>query len=101
MVVVEEGGGGVAMRQQEEPAAQKEELGQPAVGEGDQQDLVEVVDTDDPKDKEATETLPATQPEGGDPATRKRGHQDMHTHAIQATRTHGLPSDESHAQRLP
>ncbi|KAH6704184.1 hypothetical protein BKA61DRAFT_183702 [Leptodontidium sp. MPI-SDFR-AT-0119] len=52
--------GGVAM-QQEELAAQKEELGQPAVG--DQQALVEVVSADDPKDKEATEALPATQPE--------------------------------------
>ena len=38
-----------------------EELGQPAVG--DQQDLVEVADADDPEDKEATEPLPATQPE--------------------------------------
>ena len=54
-------GGGVAMQQQEELAVQKEELGQPAVG--DQQDLVEVLDADDPKDKEATEALPATQPE--------------------------------------
>ena len=49
------------MQQQEELAAQKEELRQPAVG--DQQDPVEVVDTDDPKDKEATEALLATQPE--------------------------------------
>jgi len=56
-------GGGVAMQQQEELVAQKEELGQPAVVEGDQQDLVEVVDADDPEDKEATEALPATQPE--------------------------------------
>jgi hypothetical protein len=30
---------------------------------GDQQDLVEVVKADDPEDKEATEALPATQPE--------------------------------------
>lgn len=51
------------MQQQEELAAQKEELGQPAVGEGDLQDLVEVVDADDPEDKEPTEALPATQPE--------------------------------------
>jgi hypothetical protein len=29
---------------------------------GDQQDLVEVVNADDPKDKEATEALPAAQP---------------------------------------
>jgi hypothetical protein len=36
-----------------------------AVGEGDQQDLVEVVDRDDPKDKEAPEALPAMQPEIG------------------------------------
>lgn len=57
-VVVE--GGAVAMQQQEELAAQKEELGHPAVG--DQQDLVEVVDADDPEDKEATEALPAAQP---------------------------------------
>ena len=33
------------------------------MSEGDQQDLVEVVDPDGPKDKEATEALPATQPE--------------------------------------
>jgi hypothetical protein len=30
---------------------------------GDQQDLVEVVDADDPEDMETTEALPATQPE--------------------------------------
>ena len=34
-----------------------EEFGQSAVG--DQQDLVEVADADDPEDKEATEPLPA------------------------------------------
>jgi hypothetical protein len=44
-VVVE--GGAVAMQQQEELAVQKEELGQPAVG--DQQNLVEVDDVDDPE----------------------------------------------------
>jgi hypothetical protein len=62
-VVVE--GGGVAMRQQEELALQTEELGQPAVGEGegDQQDLVDVDVADEPRDREATEALPATQPE--------------------------------------
>jgi hypothetical protein len=53
-VVVE--GGAVAMQQQEELAAQKEELGQPTVG--DQQDLVEAVDADDKEDAEA---LPAAQ----------------------------------------
>lgn len=37
------------------------ELGRPALG--DQQDLVEVDDTDGPMDKEATESLPAIQPE--------------------------------------
>jgi hypothetical protein len=47
------------MQQQEELVAQKEELGQLAVD--DQQDLVKVVNTD-PKDKEATKALPATQP---------------------------------------
>ncbi|KAG9233179.1 hypothetical protein BJ875DRAFT_485394 [Amylocarpus encephaloides] len=57
-VVVE--GGAVAMQQQEELAVQKEELGQPAVG--DQQDEVEVDNADDPEDKEATEALPAAQP---------------------------------------
>jgi hypothetical protein len=57
-VVVE--GGAVAMQQQEELAAQKEELGHPVVG--NQQDLVEVVDADDPEDKEATEALLAAQP---------------------------------------
>jgi len=50
------------MQQQQELAAQKEELGQPAVGEGHQQDLVVCVDADDPEDKEATEALPAAQP---------------------------------------
>ena len=58
-VVVE--GGAIAMQQQEELAAQKEELRQPAVG--DQQDLVEVDVADEPRDREATEALPATQPE--------------------------------------
>jgi hypothetical protein len=48
MVVVVEGGG-VAMQQQWDLAAQKEELGQPAVGEGHQQDLAEVVDVGDPR----------------------------------------------------
>ncbi|KAG9230420.1 hypothetical protein BJ875DRAFT_499140 [Amylocarpus encephaloides] len=115
-------GGGVAIQQQQEFAAQKEELGQPAVGEGDQPDLVEVVDADDPnevleveaegdvgavieediadgtvndvangwglynrqsgqrcregehrKDEEATETLPATQPEIDEHRFRLRG----------------------------
>ena len=55
-------GGAVAVQQQEELAAQEEELGQPAVGKGDQQDLVDV-DADEPRDREATEALPATQPE--------------------------------------
>ena len=45
------------MQQQEELAAQKQELGQLAAG--DQQDLVEADDVDDPKDKEATEPLPS------------------------------------------
>ncbi|KAE8440871.1 hypothetical protein EG329_006358 [Mollisiaceae sp. DMI_Dod_QoI] len=66
-------GGGVAMQEQEqeELAAQKEELWQPLVG--DQQDLVEVVDTDDLEDKEATEALPATQPEIDEHRFRLRG----------------------------
>lgn len=46
-------------RQQEALAGQNKELGQPALG--DQQDPAEVVDSYDPKDKEATEALPATQ----------------------------------------
>ncbi|CZR65235.1 uncharacterized protein PAC_15135 [Phialocephala subalpina] len=54
-------GGGVSMQEQKGLAAQKEELGQPPMG--DQQDLVEVVDADDSEGKEATEALPATQPE--------------------------------------
>lgn len=53
-------GGAIAMQQQKELAAQKKELEHPAVG--DQQDLVEVVDANDPEDKEATEALPAAQP---------------------------------------
>jgi hypothetical protein len=58
VVVVVEGGG--VRIQQAGLAAQKEELGQSAVG--NQQDLVEVVNADDPEDKEATEALPAVQP---------------------------------------
>jgi hypothetical protein len=49
--------GGVAMQQQEELEGQTEEL----VAVGDQQDFVVVDDTDDPKDKEATEALPAAE----------------------------------------
>jgi hypothetical protein len=48
------------MQQQEELAAQKEELGQSVVGD-QQEDLVEVVDADDPEVKKATEALPAAQ----------------------------------------
>ncbi|PMD67653.1 uncharacterized protein K444DRAFT_658638 [Hyaloscypha bicolor E] len=55
-VVVVTEGGGIAMQQQQQLAAQKEGLGQPAVGEGHQQDLAEVVD------EEATEALPASNP---------------------------------------
>jgi hypothetical protein len=47
------------MRRREELIVRKEELGRPAMG--DQQDLVEVDDVDDPKDKEPTEALLATQ----------------------------------------
>jgi hypothetical protein len=50
--------GEVVMQQQEELEGQKEELGQPAMG--DERDLVAMDGTDNPKDKEATETLPAT-----------------------------------------
>jgi hypothetical protein len=46
------------VQQREELAAQEAGLGQPA--RGDQQDLVKVVDLDDPKDREATEDLPST-----------------------------------------
>lgn len=53
--------GGLEMQQHKEIAGQKEELGQPALG--GQQNLAEVDDTNDPMDKEAIETLPATQPE--------------------------------------
>ena len=48
------------MQQQQELIAQKEELKQLAISKGNQQDLVEVVDADNPKDKEATEALLAT-----------------------------------------
>jgi hypothetical protein len=44
---------------EEELAGQNEELGRPALG--DQQDLIEVVNTYDPEDKEVTKTLPITQ----------------------------------------
>jgi hypothetical protein len=60
--------GGVAM-QQEELEGQKEEL----VAVGDQQDLVVINDTDDPKDKEATEALPAAQLEIDKHRFRLRG----------------------------
>ncbi|TAQ85245.1 hypothetical protein B7494_g6427 [Chlorociboria aeruginascens] len=43
-----------------ELTSQKEELGQPAVG--DQQHLVEIDDADDHEDNEATEALPTAQP---------------------------------------
>jgi hypothetical protein len=49
------------VQQREELAAQEAELGQPAGG--DRQDLVKVVDLDDPEDREATEDLLSTQPE--------------------------------------
>jgi hypothetical protein len=51
-------GGAVAVQQREELAAQEAKLGQPAGG--DQQDLVKVVNLDDPKDKEATKDLLST-----------------------------------------
>jgi hypothetical protein len=57
--------GGVEIRQQGELA------GWPAVG--DQQNQVEVDDTDDPTDKEATEALPATQLEIDKHRSRLRG----------------------------
>jgi hypothetical protein len=51
--------GGIEIQQQEELVGQDEELGRPAMS--DQQNLVEVVDADDPKNKETTEALPAAQ----------------------------------------
>jgi len=51
--------GRVEIQQQEELVGQNKELGRPALG--DQQNLVEVDDTDNPIDKEATAALPATQ----------------------------------------
>jgi hypothetical protein len=47
------------MQQQGGLGGQNKELGQRALG--DQQDLIEVVDIYDPKSKEPTEALPATQ----------------------------------------
>jgi hypothetical protein len=84
-------GGGVTIQQQEELTAQKEELRQPAVGEGNQQDLVEVVDADDPKNKKATEALPATQPEIDEYRFRLRG---IRTQPL-ARRRQGQPNTES------
>jgi hypothetical protein len=49
------------MQQRDELTGEKEELRRPALG--DQQDLAGVIYVDFPKDKEATEALPATQPE--------------------------------------
>jgi hypothetical protein len=51
--------GGVEIQQQEELLGLDKELGRPAMS--DQQNLVEVVDADDPKNKEATEAPPAAQ----------------------------------------
>lgn len=59
------------MQQQEELAAEKEEFGQALVG--DQQDLVEVVDADDPENKGATKALLATQLEIDEHRFRLRG----------------------------
>lgn len=53
--------GGVEMQQQEDLGWQEEAFAQPSMG--DRPDLVEVIDADDPKTKEAIEALPATQPE--------------------------------------
>lgn len=50
-------GGGVEMQQQEEILGEKEKLRRPAID--DKQDLIAVNSTDNPKDKEATKTLPA------------------------------------------
>ncbi|KAH6663378.1 hypothetical protein B0J14DRAFT_570431 [Halenospora varia] len=63
--------GGVETQQQEELAGQNKELVRPALG--DQQNLVEVYDTDDPMDKEATEALPTTQLEIDKRRFRLRG----------------------------
>jgi hypothetical protein len=49
-------GGGVMMQHQEELIGGKDELGQSAMGESDQQDLAELVAVDT-EDKEATEAL--------------------------------------------
>jgi hypothetical protein len=53
--------GGVEMQQQEELGWQEEAPARRNMG--DQPDLVEVIDVDDPKTKEATGALPTTQPE--------------------------------------
>ena len=63
--------GRVEIQQQEEFMEQNKELGRPALG--DQQNLAEVDDTDDPIDKEATEALPATQLEIDKHRFRLRG----------------------------
>lgn len=67
-------GGAVGVQQQEE-------LRQPAVS--DQQDLVEVVDLDDSKDKEATKDPPATQP--------KIDGNDEHRFRLYSIQTRQLP----------
>lgn len=58
-----------------ELAGQLEEFVRPAVGE--HQDLAEVDDADDPENKEATETLPATQLEINEHRFRLRGIRDQ------------------------
>lgn len=78
--VIEEGG--VAMQEQEELAAQKEE---PHVG--NQQDLVEIVDVNNPKDKEATEALLATQTE--------IPKIDEHRFRLRGIRTQQLPEHQT------
>jgi hypothetical protein len=74
--------GGAEMQQQEELAGRYKELGRAALG--DQQNLVEVDDTDDPMDKEATEALPATQLEI-----------DRHRLRLRGTRTQRLAGQQT------
>jgi hypothetical protein len=75
--------GGVEIWQHEEPLAQKEVLGPPVLV--DQQNPVEVDDTDDPMDKEATEALPATQPK----------IPDKHHFRLRGIRTQPLPGRQT------
>jgi hypothetical protein len=78
-----EGEGAAIQQEKEHTAAQKDELGQSVMGECDLQDFIEVVNVDNPKDKEAIVALPTTQPEIPEPRFRLRGIRGRQTGTTQ------------------